>query len=89
MYKIKGFIPRYPLYLWKFDEKMTELRQIIEKAWDNRELLKENTTQDAIRQVINLMDNGKLRCAEPTGDGWQVNEWVKKAVVLYFPIQKM
>ena len=68
---------------------MTELRQIIEKAWDNRELLKENTTQDAIRQVINLMDNGKLRCAEPTGDGWQVNEWVKKAVVLYFPIQKM
>jgi len=69
--------------------KMTELRQIIETAWDNRELLKETATQDAIRNVISLLDSGKLRVAEPTTDGWQVNEWVKKAVVLYFPIQKM
>jgi len=69
--------------------KMTELRQIIETAWDNRELLKETVTQDAIRNVISLLDSGKLRVAEPTTDGWQVNEWVKKAVVLYFPIQKM
>ncbi len=68
---------------------MTELRQIIEKAWENRELIKENKTQDAIRQIIDLLDNGKLRCAEPTPNGWQINEWVKKAVVLYFPIQKM
>ncbi len=68
---------------------MTELRQQIEKAWDNRDLLKETETQDAIRSVINLLDDGKLRCAEPTVDGWQINEWVKKAVVLYFPIQKM
>ena len=68
---------------------MTTLRAHIEKAWDNRELLKESATQDSIREVINLLDIGKLRCAEPTSTGWQINEWVKKAVVLYFPIQKM
>ena len=68
---------------------MTELQQIIEQAWDNRELLKEEQTQNAIREVINLIDAGKLRCAEPTTNGWQINEWVKKGVVLYFPIQKM
>lgn len=68
---------------------MTELQNIIEKAWDNRELLKEDATQNAIRKVIDLLDNGKLRCAEPTNDGWQINEWVKKGVVMYFPIQKM
>ena len=68
---------------------MKELRKTIETAWENRDLLKEIPTQTAIREVIDLLDNGKLRCAEPTKDGWQINEWVKKAVVLYFPIQKM
>ncbi|CEN33529.1 2,3,4,5-tetrahydropyridine-2,6-dicarboxylate N-succinyltransferase [Capnocytophaga cynodegmi] len=68
---------------------MTELRKKIENAWENRELLQEDSTQIAIREVINLLDSGKLRVAEPTEKGWQVNEWVKKAVVLYFPIQKM
>ncbi|MEG0187704.1 2,3,4,5-tetrahydropyridine-2,6-dicarboxylate N-succinyltransferase [Algoriella sp.] len=68
---------------------MENLRQIIEKAWDNKELLQEEATQTAIREVIELIDNGQLRCAEPVADGWQVNEWVKKAVVMYFPIQKM
>ena len=68
---------------------MTELKQIIETAWDQRELLKEEKVQKAIREVINLIDEGELRCAEPTGDEWRINEWVKKAVVLYFPIQKM
>jgi 2,3,4,5-tetrahydropyridine-2-carboxylate N-succinyltransferase len=68
---------------------MTELQLTIEKAWDNRELLKENATTSAIRKVIDLLDKGKLRVAEPIESGWQVNEWVKKAVVLYFPIQKM
>lgn len=68
---------------------MTELRQTIEKAWDNRELLKDQNTQNAIREVIDLLDAGELRCAEPTENGWQINEWVKKGVVLYFPIQKM
>ncbi len=68
---------------------MTQLQQIIEKAWDNRELIKENETISAIKEVISLLDSGKLRVAEPISDGWQVNEWVKKAVVLYFPIQTM
>ncbi|WP_313386588.1 2,3,4,5-tetrahydropyridine-2,6-dicarboxylate N-succinyltransferase [Chishuiella sp.] len=68
---------------------MEKLKNIIEKAWDNRELLQEEETQSSIREVIELIDNGELRCAEPTKNGWQVNEWVKKAVVMYFPIQKM
>ena len=68
---------------------MNDLQTIIEQAWDNRELLKENTTTDAIRKVVDLLDAGTLRVAEPIGDKWQVNEWVKKAVVMYFPIQKM
>ncbi|NJW54853.1 2,3,4,5-tetrahydropyridine-2,6-dicarboxylate N-succinyltransferase, partial [Salinimicrobium sp. CDJ15-91] len=68
---------------------MEHLKEIIEKAWEDRELLKENKTTNAIREVVDLLDSGKLRVAEPTNEGWQVNEWVKKAVVLYFPIQKM
>ncbi|MBN8567168.1 MAG: 2,3,4,5-tetrahydropyridine-2,6-dicarboxylate N-succinyltransferase [Flavobacteriales bacterium] len=68
---------------------MNNLQPIIEKAWENRALLQEENTIAAIREVIELLDNGKLRVAEPTTDGWQVNEWVKKAVVMYFPIQKM
>jgi len=68
---------------------MTDIQQIIESAWDNRDLLTEQNTQDTIRKVIDLLDEGTLRVAEPTNRGWQVNEWVKKAVVLYFPIQKM
>ncbi|MFO7702063.1 2,3,4,5-tetrahydropyridine-2,6-dicarboxylate N-succinyltransferase [Psychroflexus maritimus] len=68
---------------------MQELKQSILNAWDNRDLLQDINTIKNIRKVINLIDQGKLRCAEPTEEGWQVNEWVKKAVVLYFPIQKM
>ena len=68
---------------------MKNIQQVIENAWDNRDLLNEQLTQDTIRKVIDLLDVGELRVAEPTTDGWQVNEWVKKAVVLYFPIQKM
>ena len=68
---------------------MTEIRSIIENAWENRELLKQEETTNTIRKVIDLLDAGELRVAEPIEGGWQVNEWVKKAVVLYFPIQKM
>ena len=64
-------------------------RAIIEAAWDDRALLQEEETQQAIRSVIDQLDQGILRVAEPTENGWQVNEWIKKAVVLYFPIQKM
>src|SRR5688500_6695550 len=66
-----------------------ELKQIIEKAWDNRALIQETETQSAIRKVIEKLDKGELRVAEPITNGWQVNEWIKKAVILYFPIQQM
>lgn len=65
------------------------LQQSIENIWDNRNLLQENESQNKIREVIKALDEGTLRVAEPTENGWQVNEWVKKAVVMYFPIQKM
>jgi 2,3,4,5-tetrahydropyridine-2-carboxylate N-succinyltransferase len=68
---------------------MNTLQHTIDAAWENRDLLKDASTQTAIRDVIELLDKGKLRVAEPTANGWQVNEWVKKAVVMYFPIQKM
>ncbi len=69
--------------------KMTHLQSIIENAWNDRSQLKNQETINAIRSVIDLIDSGSLRVAEPIEGGWQVNEWVKKAVVLYFPIQKM
>ena len=68
---------------------MTNLRTLIESAWDDRTLLQENITKKAIRSIIDLLDKGELRVAEPTPKGWQVNEWIKKAVVMYFPIQTM
>ena len=68
---------------------MTTLQNIIEQAWNDKNLLQETEIQRAIREVIGLLDSGELRVAEPKGNSWQVNEWVKKAVVMYFPIQKM
>ena len=65
------------------------MQNIIEIAWNNHSLLKDSKTQDTIRKVVDLLDQGKLRVAEPTNNGWKVNEWIKKAVILYFPIQKM
>jgi 2,3,4,5-tetrahydropyridine-2,6-dicarboxylate N-succinyltransferase len=69
--------------------KKINMKNIIEAAWENRSLLEKSETQETIRAVINQLDSGELRVASPTERGWQVNEWVKKAVVLYFPIQKM
>lgn len=65
------------------------MQEMIEKAWDNREMLNDSGTQKAIREVIEEIDKGRLRVAEPSETGWKVNDWVKKAVILYFPIQKM
>ena len=65
------------------------MQEIIEQAWLNRELLQDSSVQKSIRQVIEEIDAGRLRVAEPKGDQWQVNDWVKKAVILYFPIQQM
>lgn len=69
---------------------MEALKTVIEQAWEDRSLLEKAETQEAIREVIEHLDKGQLRVAEPRPDGsWQVNEWIKKGVVLYFPIQKM
>ena len=70
----------------------SELKKIIEQAWENRELLSEEPVRQAVRQVVELVDKGQLRTAEPVDPAkseWKVNEWVKKAVILYFPIQPM
>lgn len=69
---------------------MNELKTRIEAAWENRELLHEATTQEAVNSTIKLLDQGTIRVAEPMDNGsWKVNDWVKKAVILYFPIRQM
>ncbi|HUS86355.1 MAG TPA: 2,3,4,5-tetrahydropyridine-2,6-dicarboxylate N-succinyltransferase [Bacteroidales bacterium] len=66
-----------------------KLKEIIERAWDDRSLLKKNDTVEAIRQAIDLLDKGQVRVAQPVEKGWEVNQWVKKAVIMYFPVQEM
>jgi 2,3,4,5-tetrahydropyridine-2-carboxylate N-succinyltransferase len=69
---------------------MNQQIQQIEEIWNNRELLKKEDSKSLIREIINLLDKGKIRVAEPLSDGsWKVNEWIKKAVIMYFPIQEM
>ncbi len=65
------------------------MKELIEKVWENREMLQDSAVQENIRQVIEDLDKGNIRVAEPTANGWMVNDWVKKAVIMYFPIQKM
>tara|TARA_B100000768_G_C11284365_1_gene381082 strand:+ start:8778 stop:9584 length:807 start_codon:yes stop_codon:yes gene_type:complete len=65
------------------------VRKIIESAWKNQSLLTNEDTKQAIYFVINSLDNGEIRVAEPSKNGWIINEWIKKAVIMYFPIQKM
>ncbi|MCK4749115.1 MAG: 2,3,4,5-tetrahydropyridine-2,6-dicarboxylate N-succinyltransferase [Bacteroidales bacterium] len=65
------------------------LKETIESAWDNRELLREGEVQQAIFDVVDRLDRGVVRVAEKEGSGWKVNDWVKKAVILYFPIRQM
>lgn len=66
-----------------------ELQKTIEKVWENRSLLSKESYCNAIRKVVELLDDGQLRVAQKGEFGWEVNQWVKKAVILYFPIQKM
>ena len=68
---------------------MEDLKKLIIEAWENRELLKDNKYKEAIREVIDLLDKGKIRVAEKVNGEWVVNEWVKQAILLYFPIQDM
>ena len=66
-----------------------ELRAFIEQLWQNREKLSEAAGQERVRAVIEMVDKGQLRVAEPVEGGWQVNEWVKQAILMYFSIQPM
>ena len=68
---------------------MQNIKIIIEEAWENREMLQQKEVQQTIEDVINLLDQGKLRVAEQKDGLWVVNDWVKKAVILYFPIRRM
>jgi 2,3,4,5-tetrahydropyridine-2-carboxylate N-succinyltransferase len=66
------------------------MKELIESIWNDRELLKITSNQAVIREIIGQLDKGQLRVAEPKANGnWQVNDWIKKAVILYFPIQQM
>ena len=68
---------------------MTPIAQLIEQAFADRSLLQQPEVAAAIRAVLEDLNTGRLRVAEPAESGWQVNEWVKKAVLLYFLIQPM
>lgn len=72
------------------NEPMQNLEELMNRVWNDRSLLEQETVREAIRETISLLDAGTLRVAEPLADGqWQVNDWVKKAVILYFPINGM
>ena len=64
---------------------MNNLQSIIEAAWEDREKLRDKTTVEAIDEVVDRLDKGTLRVAEPNGDKWTVHVWIKKAIILYFP----
>jgi 2,3,4,5-tetrahydropyridine-2-carboxylate N-succinyltransferase len=84
-------VTEWPLqYPVLFDMNNEALKKNIELAWENRDLLRDAEIQNEIRRVIALLDEGKIRVAEPSSNGdWIVNDWIKKAVILYFPIQQM
>jgi 2,3,4,5-tetrahydropyridine-2,6-dicarboxylate N-succinyltransferase len=68
---------------------MDHLKLIIEKAWDDRSLLNDEVTKNTVFQIVEHLDKGFLRVAEPVGNEWKVNEWIKKAVIMYFPLRQM
>jgi 2,3,4,5-tetrahydropyridine-2,6-dicarboxylate N-succinyltransferase len=68
---------------------MDHLKLIIEKAWDDRSLLNDEVTKSTVFQIVEHLDKGFLRVAEPVGNEWKVNEWIKKAVIMYFPLRQM
>ncbi len=65
------------------------MKEIIEAAWEDRTKLADGSVKSVVEEVIALLDKGKLRVAEYAGGTWMVNDWVKKAVILYFPLRKM
>ena len=68
---------------------MEEQKKLIEAAWNDRDLLKDPAYRDAVERTVGMLDVGRLRVAQKEGSNWQVNDWVKKAVILFFPLQKM
>jgi len=68
---------------------ISELKKRIEEAWDDRNLLNFREYADAVENVVLMLDKGEIRVAEPIGTRWHVNDWIKKAVILYFPIRQM
>jgi 2,3,4,5-tetrahydropyridine-2,6-dicarboxylate N-succinyltransferase len=71
-----------------------ELKFMIDSAWERRTMLTpeevEGSTRPTVERVIDGLENGEFRVAEPDGKGgWTVNEWLKKAVLLYFRVQDM
>lgn len=77
----------YPVPLQKY--ACMELKELIAAAWENRALLSESKYSKAVEAVIEEVDKGRLRTAEPVSSGWQVNEWVKQAILMYFAIRPM
>lgn len=77
----------YPVPLQKY--ACMELKELIAAAWENRALLNETEYSNAVHAVIEEVDKGRLRTAEPVSSGWQVNEWVKQAILMYFAIRPM
>jgi len=75
--------------LAKFIFIMIDLKKMIEDAWDNRNLLSESDYINAINTVIERLDKGEIRVAELIGTRWHTNDWIKKAVILYFPTRAM
>ena len=65
------------------------MQNLIEKAWNNKELLQDKEVIEAIQKIILQLNDGSIRVAEPQGNTWIVNEWIKKAILLYFQIQPM
>ena len=65
------------------------MHEVIEKAWEDRAMLRDPEVVMAIERVVEELDRGVVRVAEPDGGGgWKVNDWVKKAVIMYFPIKQ-
>jgi len=75
--------------LLQFKIHMEKYHELIEEIWNNRDLLQKTENVKVIEEIIEELDKGRLRVAEPIGDSWKVNDWVKKAVILYFPTRKM
>lgn len=72
------------------EESIVALRETIESVWEDHTLLRNLETQAAIEDAVAMLDRGELRSAQPDGEGgWVVNEWVKKAVILYFPTREL